>query len=316
MRRLIMLKIVLLGLVLSNSTEVLAQVVQTAASSSPSITLTPKVAADVLLVECDYTGTAGTGVTDSAKTVYTQIGVVNKATGLAQFVAESAPLASAGADTITCPTGTGFAEIYIAEMAAGSTLDNVGQASGTTSAATASVTTAAGDTVVGFCISGTCSAPSGWTALSVFDSNVLASTQATATSTSGAFTASAAWVLTLVSMKAPAVVPPPSLSSASLACTPSFPNVTLSTFVPAGAKGYSFSVLNSGTVPLVISTISPPSSFAMSPVTLPATIAVGDSETFTILFKPSATGTFTGNVVFLANVPNGDFMFGVVGIAQ
>jgi hypothetical protein len=292
-----------------------AQVVQTVAASAPSISITPKAAGDVLLVQCDYTGTAGSGVTDSAKTVYTQVGAVNKATGLAQFVSLSAPLAAA-ATTVTCPAGTAFAEIYIAEMAAGSTLDSFVQANGATSAAAGTVTSTAGDTVVGFCISGTCAAPSGWTAFSVFDSNVVASVEATGASTAASFSASAAWVLTLVSMKAPPVVAPPALSSASLTCTPSFPGVTFSTFVPAGAKGYSFSVLNSGTVPLVISTISPPSGFAMSPVTLPVTIAVGDSQTFTILFKPTSAGTFAGNVVFLANVPTGNFAMGVQGVAQ
>lgn len=123
------------------------------------------------------------------------------------------------------------------------------------------------------------------------------------------------WASAAVSF-APGIPPPPANSSVAFACSPSFPNVTFSAFVPSGAKGYTFALV-AGAAPLTITQITPPAGFVMDAIpALPVTIAPADSQTFTIRFVPTSTGTFGGNVTFIANVPNGNFQMGVQAVAQ
>lgn len=182
---------------------------QTAANSSPSIAITPKAAGDSLLVECDYSSSTASGaVTDSAGTTFTALGAVNSSGSLAQFVALSASLASAAADTVSCPNLSGFAEIYVVELAGAVSSDGLIQTNGSASPASGSIAGNAGDLLVAFCITGTCSNAKGWTSLSAFDRNLVADIAATAANTSASFKTSTSWVLTVVALK-PTVTAPP-----------------------------------------------------------------------------------------------------------
>lgn len=300
----------------------------TVAARLPSVIVTPKAAGDTLVVECDYNSNAAVAgaVSDSAGTAYSPAGTVNvSASGFAQLVAISAPLASTSPLTVKCPSSPASGEIYVVEMRGAFALDTFIATNGPSSPASASLPAAAGDTVLAFCITGACSNAQGWTTLSTFDSNLVASELAAGANVSGSFPTTGSWVLTLVALKptaapSPPPTPPPAPGTVipSFACTPSFLPVTLSTFVPAGAKGLTFTVQNSDAANnLVITQITPPPGFAIDAVpAMPVTIAPGDSQAFTIRFVPPAAGTYTGNVVFLANVANGDFLMGVSGVAK
>jgi hypothetical protein len=302
------------------------QVLQTVAART-SVTITPKSAGNTLAVQCDaVSGLAGGKVTDSSGTAFTPIGRVNGTT-IQQSVFLSGPLASAATDTVACPAG----EIYVVELPGAVSVDGASgliQTNGATSTASGTLPTTAGDLVLAFCVTGTCTLPAGWTSLSTFDSNLVAWQVASGSNVVASFPVNDAWVLTLVALKpagsAPPPPPPPSPPPApatvvaSFACTPAFLPVTMSTFVPAGAKGLTFSVMNSDAANnLVITAISPPPGFAIdAALMLPVTIAPGDSQTFTIRFVPAAAGSYSGNVVFLANVAGGNFQMGVMGTAK
>lgn len=113
------------------------------------------------------------------------------------------------------------------------------------------------------------------------------------------------------------VVPPPATTQATFTCTPSFQNVQMATFVPAGATGMQFSVMNQGTAPMVITAvdISDPA-FTVGGLTAPATIAPNATQNLTVKFVPTAVGKYAATIKFTANVTGGSFSMGVVGAAQ
>lgn len=110
--------------------------------------------------------------------------------------------------------------------------------------------------------------------------------------------------------------PPPPTALAGFACTPTFLKVQMSSFVPSGAQGLSFSILNQGTTTLTITAAAVPQPFELSGATFPLNIAAGSSYTMTIKFVPTVAGKYTGNVVFSANVTGGTFQMGVNGDSQ
>ncbi len=123
------------------------------------------------------------------------------------------------------------------------------------------------------------------------------------------------WELTPTSVPVPPVVN----ALASFSCTPSFAPVTLSSFVPSGAAGLMFVITNPGVNALVITGANVPVPFVLQGTTgtgLPATIAPGASLPLTVKFVPTAAGTFTGNIIFSANVQGGSFSMGVAGVAK
>lgn len=76
--------------------------------------------------------------------------------------------------------------------------------------------------------------------------------------------------------------------------------------VPSNGTGnQSVKLTNSGTATLKISQATlTGSAFSMSGLTLPLSLAAGASTYFTVVFSPTATGSFTGNVSLVSNDPN------------
>jgi hypothetical protein len=191
-----------------------AQVVQIVAKNTRSVAVTPKVANDTFVVECDY-GTTGVvpSIADTAGLTYTQAGGTNTSTNLEQFVFVSSPTTALTADTLTCPTGKNFGEIYVVELTGPLTVDGVSVVNGLTSPATGTLTPAAGDFVVAFCITGTCSDASEWGALTNYDDNLVAEfTSANGTTLTPSFATTSNWVLTMVSLKPAPPAPPATIN--------------------------------------------------------------------------------------------------------
>jgi|HubBroStandDraft_5_1064220.scaffolds.fasta_scaffold62091_1 hypothetical protein len=191
-----------------------AQVVQIVAKNTPSIAVTPKAAKDTFVVECDY-GTTGVvpSIADTAGLTYTQAGNTNTSTNLEQFVFVSAPISSTAADTLTCAAGKNFGEIYVLELTGPMTVDAVTSWNGANSPAAGAVTTTPGDVALAFCITGTCTNSSGWSALTNYDDNLVAeATSVTVASVTASFATTSNWILTLISLKAAAPPPPPAIN--------------------------------------------------------------------------------------------------------
>jgi hypothetical protein len=191
-----------------------AQVVQITAKNTPSLAVTPKAASDTFVVECDY-GTTGVvpSIADTAGLTYSPVGLANTSTNLEQFLFISAPIASTAVDTLTCPQGKNFGEIYVVEITGAVIPDGATQSTAASGPATGTVTTTPGDVVLAFCITGTCSNAAGWSALTNYDDNLVAeATSVTGTSLSASFPTTQNYVLTLIALKTAPPPPPPTIN--------------------------------------------------------------------------------------------------------
>jgi hypothetical protein len=223
----------IIGLFFASVVSVHGQIAQTVASSASTQTITPKAVGDTFLVECDYNGVPPTSVaiSDSIGTVYTSVGVADTSNGPSQFVSISNPLPTAVSRVVTCPapaSGSTFGEIYIVELTGAMSVEAEAQANGAKSPAQVTLQATSGDVLVAFCITGTCTLPSGWTALSALDDNLVAWNKSTSSSVSASFSVTSNWVLTAVSLK-PTVVAAASLPI-TLAINSASPNLSSLTF--------------------------------------------------------------------------------------
>jgi hypothetical protein len=223
----------IIGLFLAYVVPEHAQIAQTVASSAATQAIVPKAVGDTLLVECDYNGVPPTSVaiSDSIGTVYTSVGVTDTSNGPSQFVSISNALTSVASRVVKCPAApskSAFGEIYIVELTGAMSVDAEAQANGAKSPAQVTVQATSGDVVVAFCVTGTCSLPSGWTALSAFDDNLAAWEESTTTSMSASFNVTSNWVLTAVSLK-PTVIAS-ALLPITLAINSATPNLSSLTF--------------------------------------------------------------------------------------
>ncbi|HTY59342.1 MAG TPA: choice-of-anchor D domain-containing protein [Bacteroidota bacterium] len=76
----------------------------------------------------------------------------------------------------------------------------------------------------------------------------------------------------------------------------------------------SVKVSNTGALnPLIISGVTLPPDYSISPGTFPLTVNQGDAKTFSVTFSPSATGTRAGNIVFAHNAAGGTSALLVTG---
>ncbi|MBL8924521.1 MAG: choice-of-anchor D domain-containing protein [Myxococcaceae bacterium] len=60
---------------------------------------------------------------------------------------------------------------------------------------------------------------------------------------------------------------------------------------------------NTGDVPLVVTSVTAPAPFSIGNVTTPFTVDAGVSQSITVLFTPTARGTFTGMLATVSNAP-------------
>ncbi len=225
--------LIIIGLFFAYAGPAHAQIAQTVAGSAVTQTIVPKAVGDTLLVECDYKGAppSSVAISDSLGTIYTAIGVADISNGPSQFVSISGALSSVASRVVQCPaapSGSAFGEIYIVELKGAMSVDAEAQANGAKSPAQVTVQASSGDVVIAFCVTGTCSLPSGWTALSAFDDNLAAWEESTAASVSASFSVTSNWVLTAVSLK-PIVVASASLPI-TLAINSATPNLSSLTF--------------------------------------------------------------------------------------
>lgn len=299
-----------------------AAAVKTSATSSVTVSA---VAGDLLIVVCMPSPKGTISISASSGDVFTALPAVTSADSSGMLGAWARAKATSSSIVLTCsvPAAISSNQIYTAVVSQGGNPKGV-PASGPSGSATATIASVAGDLVLAAGESGAVNNATGWTALSTLNSNLLASITATGPTT-GSFSASAAWNLLLIDIPPSTAVPPPppppppptGPAVATFACTPGFPAVTFSAFVPKGAKGYTFSIQNYSTVPLTITSIATPLGFVMDATpALPVTIAVGDAQTFTVYFVPTSAGNYWGNVTFSANVDTGNFLMGVNAVAK
>jgi hypothetical protein len=75
--------------------------------------------------------------------------------------------------------------------------------------------------------------------------------------------------------------------------------------VDGQTKSQTFTLINTGTASLTISQLSVSGTgFTVSGLNTPATLAAGDSATFSAVFAPTTAGSFTGTVSVASNAPN------------
>jgi hypothetical protein len=291
----------------------------------------PNAAANFLAVAIRAGGASPTvTVKDTLLNAYTLIGSCpNAADPHVSFLYFARAAAGANAVNVAAANASSV-RISVAEISGVGALDGFSCNSGTSAAASSGpIATKAADLVLGTVTtanSQTFAAGAGFATIDsagkIFDEFEVQSAAGPATasatlSTSDKWASMVAAFSPSVSAPPPPPPPPPVPAQASFACTPGFRAVTFSAFVPSGAKGYSFSIQNYSAVPLVITQVTPPVGFAMDAnPAMPVTIAIGDAQTFTIRFVPTAPGIYAGNVIFLANVVNGDFFMGVQATAN
>ena len=90
-------------------------------------------------------------------------------------------------------------------------------------------------------------------------------------------------------------------SAGTFTITPTFPSVVFSPVTISQSQKIAFTITNSGTLPTTISNIGTASSgtsnpFAVSGVSLPLALAVGQSSQFTLTFTPVTTGFANGTL--------------------
>ncbi len=97
------------------------------------------------------------------------------------------------------------------------------------------------------------------------------------------------------------------LNSTTVLTTNNTPAISVgSSTVATAATAYTaFSIKNTGTAPLTLTSIVGSAGFAVSAITptAPATIAAGGTATFTVTGTPAATGTNTGTITIATNDP-------------
>lgn len=92
-------------------------------------------------------------------------------------------------------------------------------------------------------------------------------------------------------------------AQAGLSVTPA--SFAFGSVVEGQTKSQSFTVTNTGTATLTIAQIAANGSgFSISGLNTPATLAAGQSTTFSALFAPTAAGSLSGSVVISSNAPN------------
>ena len=92
-------------------------------------------------------------------------------------------------------------------------------------------------------------------------------------------------------------------AQAGLSVTPA--SFNFGSIVEGQTKSQSFTVTNAGTAWVTIAQIAANGSgFSVSGLNTPATLAAGQSTTFTTLFAPTAAGSLSGSVVITSNTPN------------
>jgi hypothetical protein len=88
-----------------------------------------------------------------------------------------------------------------------------------------------------------------------------------------------------------------------LSVTPS--SFNFGSIVEGQTKSQTFTVKNTGTTYVTIAQIAANGSgFSVSGLATPATLAVGQSATFSVLFAPTAAGNLSGSVVVTSNLPS------------
>jgi hypothetical protein len=225
-----------------------------------SVGITP-VAGDALLVGCDFNaGISFVGVSDSAGDTFAQIGPEADSSNFAAraFLATNV---KGGSTTVTCSAASGpsHSEIYVTELNGvnpTSPVDKVLSVGGSTSPATGSLsTTNANEFVWAYIVSNHATNASGWTSLSTFDNNLVASeTQATPGTVSASFPVTTNWTLLLAALNPVGVggSSPPLPISVSVSPSSTNVQVGLSTSFAATLqndtlnKGVSWSLSGSG----------------------------------------------------------------------
>src|SRR5580692_3324886 len=158
-----------------------------------SVGVTP-LAGDTLLVGCDFNvGISFVGLSDSAGDTFTQIAPEADSS----IIAARAFLASnvkGGSTTVTCSAASGppNTEIYVTELKGvnpSAPIDKFLSVAGSTASASGSLTTSnPNEFLWAYIVSGTVTNATGWTLLSNFDNNLVASmTQATPAAVQASF---------------------------------------------------------------------------------------------------------------------------------
>jgi len=102
-------------------------------------------------------------------------------------------------------------------------------------------------------------------------------------------------------------------STEELTCTPS--DLPFSKVIVGQTKTLSVTMTNTGATSVTVSNMRVnPSVFRVGNLTLPLTLAAGQSVQFDVSFTPTTTGTSHGNVVFTSNASNSELYLALGGL--
>ena len=104
------------------------------------------------------------------------------------------------------------------------------------------------------------------------------------------------------------------LTPATLTANPT--SITFTNVVVGTSSSQTETVKNTGGVSATITAVTPSGTgFGVSGITLPVTVAAGQSITFNVTFSPQAVGTFSGNVAVISNAQDSTLNIPLSGTA-
>jgi hypothetical protein len=257
-------------------------------ASGGSVTVTAKTG-DLLLTFCSPYPSAPVSASDSVGDVFTSFPTVTPVDGasLVGFWARAKAASTSLKLTCTVQGTIKDNQIYAAVVSGGGTPFSQA-AVGSTGKAAATISSLASDLVLAFVEDGSVSNASGWTALSTYNSNLLASKAATG-ATSASFTVTGGWNLLLVDVPVPVVAATISVSvspTSSTIATSSLLNLSATVTNDAANAGVTWSVSGGGSI---LATSSTTATFT-APILSGTSVVTATSVTDT---TKSATSTIT-----------------------
>jgi len=109
---------------------------------------------------------------------------------------------------------------------------------------------------------------------------------------------------------------PANTTSGAIALSISPANLSFGKAAVGASSSLSASLAATGGAITVSSAASSSGEFALSGITLPATIPAGQSAPFTVTFTPNAAGTASANLIFLSNASNSSAVQQLSGMGQ
>ena len=280
------------------------------------------VVGDLILLGFDFSTSATlSSISDIQGNTFTQVGTQLTSPGGCRSVVYYAKNIKGGADTVTVnlSANSAYIEVYLTEyfgVNQTNPIDAQAGASGNAGPVSSgnATTTVAGDVIYGYCVGdGTCTAGSGFTARSTFDSNLIEDKTAGNPGTYAATgSANPGWTMQMVALK-------PALSGTGTAAVASLSPSSLtfaSQAVGATSAAQTVALNNTGNSALSITSVAltgtNASDFAQSN-NCGSSVAAAAQCTINVTFKPTASGTRTAAVTLTDNATGSPQTVSVTG---